>query len=346
MSAAPLPRPEFERRNGFQQLPHNSLWDWSRLASGDAQTLSILYINAELYCPRPKGTPPPRWTRAIPTEEFAAFARCTVRAIQTAFEDLIERKVIVRRKMAGGYAYGIPFESWPELPDRPSKVVELPEAAPKPADEETDEETKRTRGEVVPVYTEPQHIKPGKRTRRKELPNCKSACYIQVEVEGEIAQQVYPYLCDEVLVVRIKGEQPENTRRTPKAETTKPIAFPDSQAVETTKPFQIFESSWLSRGINASPEDWALSRKEWAKLDTAEQIAAVQGVNARFEQGEYDEPRYIPLPQNYLAKKTWMRPVRGRARYPASKDEQFRLKVERGLARARALDEAERKQKQ
>jgi hypothetical protein len=207
MSAAPLPRPE--PRKGFSPLPNECLWDWSRLASGDAQVLSILFINAELNPPRDRGVPPPKETRAITDNELAAFARCTVRALQIARDDLVARKVITAKKSGvGAFRYGIPWETWSGLPDRPSKVVSIAEA--EQADDVPDDDPSQPRGEVLKVFTKPQRVRAGGRTRPKELP--RAAGKVQFEAENEI--EFDARMCDGVLTVRAKsGEQPANATR-------------------------------------------------------------------------------------------------------------------------------------
>jgi len=304
MSAAPLPRPELPRRNGFAPIDNQYLWDWARLASGDAQFLSILLINSEIHTLRKKGEPPLKWTRVITNEELAQFSRCTVRAIEIATGDLVARKVIERKKTAKGYVYSVPFASWPELPDRPSKVVPLGEA--EPADEEDEDEAKTPRGEVFPVFSKPQRVRAGGRTRPKELP--KPAGKLQFECESEI--EFDARMCDGILTIRAKGD---NTAKGEQKATRNQVRGNSTQVPSNQHDsFSIFESMWLKHGVNAAPGDWALARFTWNILDTPEQLAAVKGVHDRFEQGEYDDPRFIPLPQNYLKGKLWMRPVRPR----------------------------------
>jgi hypothetical protein len=298
MSSAPLPRPEFERRGGFSPLPNECLWDWSRLVSGDAQVLSILYINSELNPVREKGRAAPLWTRAITEEEFAAFCRCTVRAVQGAFKDLLERKVVLRKKTAGGYAYQIPFATWPELEDRPAKVVMMGEA--EQAEEESEEEAKQPRGEVTRIFSKPQKVRAGARTRPKALPWPAGKIQLEAETETEFDAS----MCDGVLTIRAKGEQTEKSTRSR-------LRVEDTHVVESTN-FGIFQSAFLKHKVNFAPNDWVLARSTWNVLELGEQLAAVKGIEERFELGEYDDPKYISLPQNYLKHKTWMRPVRGR----------------------------------
>jgi hypothetical protein len=334
MSAAPLPRPEAQRRQGFTPLPNECLWDWSRLVSGDAQVMSILYINSELHPVREKGQPPPKWTRSITYEELAAFCRCTVRAVDYAFKDLVERKVIVRKKTAQGFAYAIPFETWPELPDRPPKVVSI--ADPEQAEEESEEEANKPRGQVLPVFSKPQKVRAGGRTRPKELPA--AAGKLQFEAENEI--EFDARMCDGILTIRAKGESEANKKGTKGEAKRNRLQVDCSQGTENTRlgNFHTFESVWLEHGINAAPDDWAASRVAWSRLDTAEQLAAVAGVRERFYLGEYDvkETKWIPLPQNYLQKKYWLRPIRGaKANAPKVFKDEATVKAAHEMAQAR-----------
>lgn len=317
MSAAPLPRPAIERRQGFAPLPNHCLWDWARLASGDAQVMSILFINSELHLPTSKRPANPKWTNPISNEEFAAFCRCTVRAIETAFKDLLERKVIVRRKALGGYAYGIPFETWPGLPDRPSKVVVL-NTEVEPAPEETSDEAAKTRGHAIPVHDKRQTVKAGGRTRPVEF---KGAIPGKMQVRSQFAFEYDAYIQDGTLVfMALSVEQTAKGKENTK---TQSVAFSDEQPHKNQlSNFHLFETAWLENGVNAGPEDWAGARAAWSRLDTAKQLAAVAGIHERFQAGQYNlrEARYIPLPQNYLQNEHWLRPV-GRKSAKAFKDE-------------------------
>jgi len=310
MSTSPLPRPEIQRRNGFAPLPNECLWDWARLASGDAQLLSILFINSEIHVFRKKGDPPLKWTRAISNEELAQFARCTVRAIEIAIGDLTARKVINRKKAGKAYAYQIPWETWSELPDRPSKVVVLGEA--EPAEEESEDEAKRPKGQVLAVFSKPQKVRAGGRTKPKDLPA--AAGRLQFEAESEI--EFDARMCDGILTIRAKSEEIAKRTSTKGEDKRNRFRNPDTQVLDSKhhSNFHLFETAWLKHGINAAPDDWSGARAAWLELDTAQQLAAVKGVHDRFEQGEYDpkEPKWIHLPQNYLRKKLWMRPVRPR----------------------------------
>jgi hypothetical protein len=234
MAATPIPQPKIERRRGFTPLPNEVLWDWSRLCSGDAQVFSILFINSELHVPRDKGAPALEWTRGIAWEELAGFARCTIRALQIAVADLVKRRVLLQKTAkGGGFSYGIPFDTWPSLPDRPSKVIEISEVAEEAAEEPQDE---RPKGEVFQVFTKPQRVKPGSRTRAKELP--RAAGKLQVEAESLI--EFDARMCDGNLIIRVKSEQPAKQQRTTGERIGNVFRDNKAQPVETT-PAEISE---------------------------------------------------------------------------------------------------------
>ncbi len=330
MSAAAVPRPE--RRQGWAPIPNECLWDWARLVSGDAQIFSILYINSEIHTPRKKGAPVPQWTRPISNEEFARFGRCTVRAIQIALGDLLNRKVVECKKSGKGFAYRIAFESWPELPDRPSKVVPITGA--QPAEEESEEEANKPRGEVVALFDKPQKVRAGGRTRPKSLPS--AAGKLQFEAETEI--EFDARMCDGILTIRAKGETIRAKGETKGEQKRNGFRSNDTQVQSNQRRdnFHVFEAAWLNHGINAAPDDWAQARSTWNVLALSDQLAAVKGIESRFEQGEYDDPKYIPLPQNYLKKKLWMRPVRPRKTETESK---LQSNIKKAVEWARGVDE-------
>lgn len=66
--------------------------------------------------------------------------------------------------------------------------------------------------------------------------------------------------------------------------------------------------------LPASEVDLEQARIQWKRLDFQQRIDAVQGLRQRITAGELDDPAYRPLPQNYLEKKLWQRPVRPRGR--------------------------------
>ena len=327
MSTAPLLRPEIQRRQGWAPLPNECLWDWARLVSGDAQIFSILFINSEIHTLRRKGTPAPKWSRPISNEEFAQFARCTVRAIEIALGDLLKRKVIERKKSGKGFIYSIPFGSWPELPDRPSKIVVIGEA--EQAEEEGEDEANKRRGEIMAVFGKPQRVRAGGRTRPKVLP----AAAGKLQFEGESEMEFDARMCDGVLTIRAKGEIQAKSTGTKGDGKRNELRSNNTQLQSNQQnDFHKFETAYCQAGVTFPPSYWDEARSTWNILELSEKLAAVKGVRERFEQREY--PEFIPNPQKYLRKKLWMgiiRPPKSSKKAPATEPSRYRYVTKEDL---------------
>jgi hypothetical protein len=265
MSAAALPRVEIVPRKGFTPFLNEYCLEWPRLLSGNAQIFSAMYINTEIHAPRDKGAPVPYWSRPISDEELATVCRCTVRAVEIAIKDLVDRNVIEKKRAGRAWAYHIPFDKWHSLPDIPplKPLVVVGNSDPKPADEEDSTETKKPRGVIEAVYEAPQMVNPGKRTRKKELP--RPASWIQMEVDGDVRQEVYPYLCDGVIVVRVKGEREANKASTKGEEKRKTLRAGGTQVPEesTKQDFSTLHSmldDYCRRHHGTIPNDKLLAK--------------------------------------------------------------------------------------
>jgi hypothetical protein len=229
-----------------------------------------------------------------------------VRAIEIAIGDLVARKVIERKKTAKGYVYHIPFETWSELPDRPAKVVSIEEVA-EPADEETGDESPDAQKGAVAVVPNWQKVKAKGRTRPVAFPEKAVPDKLRIRTEDGIEYR--SFIVGNTLDVEIRREQEAKGEQ--KA-TRNQLRVDSTQVPSNQQPsnFHLFENVWLRHGINAAPKDWAAARVIWSKMGINAQLAAVKGVTDRFDQGEYEDPRFIPLPQNYLRDELWMRSVR------------------------------------
>jgi hypothetical protein len=184
------------------------MMDWPRLASGDAQVFSLMYIVQECSWQAKVN-----WSRPIRNEELAQFGRCTVRAIEIGINDLVARKVVLRKKSKGGYSYYVPFETWPELPDRPPKVVPItgePEELPDDT-EGTDGST--LAGVVLPVYEKPQRLRGGARPRAKELPAPAAKLRLTSNTDVEFTAFMRDGHLDIALTVPRHGENQANGKR-------------------------------------------------------------------------------------------------------------------------------------
>jgi hypothetical protein len=83
-----------------------------------------------------------------------------------------------------------------------------------------------------------------------------------------------------------------------------------SELLESGLPFDLFVSACRDCGLSVAPSDISLAHATWRVLDWTQQQAAIDGIRARLAAGEYDDSAYRPLPQNYLSKRMWQRPIR------------------------------------
>lgn len=74
--------------------------------------------------------------------------------------------------------------------------------------------------------------------------------------------------------------------------------------------FENFQVAAISVGLPFSEIDIADAKIEWKKLDFTQKLDAVNGLVERKQKGEYDDQQYRPLPQNYIRKRLWQRPIR------------------------------------
>jgi hypothetical protein len=301
MATNPLPRPE--RKKGFTQFPNYVMSDWPRLASGDAQVFSLMYIVQE-------GSWAGKidWTRSISTEELAQFGRCTVRAIQIAIDDLVRRGVVRRKKAKGGHSYFVPFEEWPALPDRPPKVVPITGEAEETA-EDVDEPAETLTGKVLPVYEKPQRVRGGARPRAKELPA--PAAKLRLTSNSDI--EFTAHMCDGHLNIDLtiprEGEGRANGKRN---EFRNAAASTNSsnKSLLDTRDFEAFDIACKQARLPMSSEDRKDCLKLWGRLAPEEKAAAVFGLIARSKAGEYDNPKFRPVATSYLQKRHWERALR------------------------------------
>jgi hypothetical protein len=326
--------PQPQRRKGFTPFPNDVLLDWPRLASGDSQVFTLMYLNSETTgAARAPKTAPPYWSRPITTEELAAFARCSVRAVQLAVEDLAGRKVIERKRASGGaWLYHIPFDKWPRLPDRPPKVVLISGDA-EDAEEDTDPDASSTKGQVIPVFDKPQRVRAGARPRPRELPAAAGKLRLTSSSEIEYTAS----LCDGLLMVDLRvpeGETKANTKRNKfrfdpgKSKKTQETAL----ALAGGESFGVFVGMASSAGLYLPDTDSVELRrmqKFWAALTAADQTACLTGIAKRVDAGEFDDPTFRPFALNYLTKRKWLQPIRAAASKAARKSAEIRRQAQR-----------------
>ena len=95
-------------------------------------------------------------------------------------------------------------------------------------------------------------------------------------------------------------------------------------------------------GLSCSGADIEAARQLWQTLTTEDRMAAAQGLYARKQSGEWDDPTFRPLPDNYIRKRIWLRELRPRAGPGTTEtkaNREFRERAERAL---RWADEKDR----
>jgi hypothetical protein len=294
-----------------------------------------MYINSETTgAVRAPGTKPPYWSRPISTDEFAAFGRCTVRAIQLALDDLVARKVVEKKSaLHGAFRYHIPFETWAKLPDRPTNVVPISE--PEEPEEETAEYESKRAG-ALPVFSKPQRLRGGARPRPKELPAAASKLRVTSDSEIEYSGTI----CDGILFLEFKVPKPDgqasqkrNSFQNDDAKSKKTHA-----GVVDDRDFAAFVRAARKAELPFSSVDLVAMHKAWSKLSPEEHTLATQGLIDRHAAGQYSDPTYRPLALNYLAKRMWERAIRRPAGKAEAKMEQRRRNWEEARKLALEID--------
>jgi hypothetical protein len=256
-SAAPSVTPT--PRKGFTPFPNEYCLEWPRLISGNAQIFSVMYINTEIHVPRDKGAPVPHWSRPITDEELATVCRCTVRAIEIAIKDLVERSVVQKKRVGRGWAYHIAFEKWPSLPDIPPSKPPVALPDPNPAPEETEDEAKAAASisDVEVILVERVSLRPGRRTKPMKFKTAPDAIQVDTNISAELS------ITEKAGVARItlvsKQEQ------TKSEEMRKSFRQPATQAIEKTqttnlKPLHELLDDYCRRHHGTIPNDKLLTK--------------------------------------------------------------------------------------
>lgn len=103
--------------------------------------------------------------------------------------------------------------------------------------------------------------------------------------------------------------------------------FTEKSARETTAilldNFGPFLAAATECGLPASETDIQSAKFEWRSLDLEQKRLAIKGLHDRLVAGEFSDPAFRPLPQNYLKKRLWQRPVRASPRTAPSKSDRM-----------------------
>ncbi len=62
--------------------------------------------------------------------------------------------------------------------------------------------------------------------------------------------------------------------------------------------------------LPASEVDRQAAKWEWGRLDFGQKLEAMKGLKDRVAAGEFSDPAFRPLPQNYLKNRIWQRPIK------------------------------------
>lgn len=87
------------------------------------------------------------------------------------------------------------------------------------------------------------------------------------------------------------------------------IPSPKKQTGRGELPDAVFMEACRAAGIDGSETDWIEAGFEWRRLDFEQKLAAVEGIRIRMREAP-DDPALTALPQNYLKKRMWQRPMR------------------------------------
>lgn len=337
MSTQPISQPQ--ARKGFTPFPNSTMLDWPRLLSGSVQVFVTMYLNFSApyrYKDRGNGEPADYWSRPIKANEIAAYCRASVRMVQLALDSLTERGVIEAKPSMpkGSFRYHIPFDKWPDLPTyKPAEVIPISSDT---EELEDDDDPEPPAGAALPISEKPQSIRAGLRPRPKDLPAPASRLRVTANSDVQYTGTILNGVLSLELAV-IPREQEAKHKRNPL-----PIGQSNSHKLQTgvidDRLFKEFERTAAAVGLSYSSFDLGKAYKLWVKLTAADQRAAIDGLVARHAAGEYADPMYRPLIQNYLLKRTWDRAIRKPASKAELKMEGWRRTVEGALKIVREMD--------
>lgn len=109
--------------------------------------------------------------------------------------------------------------------------------------------------------------------------------------------------------VRIETNQNQNRNETEGAD----VALADTQSPEIPGWSELVElASTAQMSLDPSPSS-DLCQKRWRILSLEDRLAAVNGIKARIECGQYCDPAFVPTLQNYILNRRWRESLRPRA---------------------------------
>ena len=319
------PPPEFKRvpEKGFTQFPNAYLVHLGRICSGSAEQLCVLFIARHTFsAARDAGQAAPDRSKPLSTEDFTWFlfesARqapitvkqhlANVRLVEHSLKRLSEDKVIDRKAgpKRGTWTYRIQIEKWEQLPDYVQKKPAASAESLDSADEEPEEEDRAAphwQGRWVSNGAKQDAVDLTYRPDRIRPPRCKNG---EIEVKARVSRN--GTLEQEVRILSFSEEKEKVQRNGFRQE---------SVSVENTGPHIPYSSGWNGFFLAVADSKLSFSRVDlqeaeriFNRLSLEDQILATQGLRDRLKAGEFNDPRFRPRPDTYLAKRAWERPIR------------------------------------
>lgn len=89
------------------------------------------------------------------------------------------------------------------------------------------------------------------------------------------------------------------------------VSSPAKLKVVRDESWEIFSDVALRAGMRASDDEFRnVGEDLWPPLDYEQKRLAIDGVKLRVASGEYADPAFVPLLENYVKKRLWTRPPR------------------------------------
>lgn len=124
-------------------------------------------------------------------------------------------------------------------------------------------------------------------------------------------------------------------RASDSASVSKGFEFIKETSLQVLDDFSRFTEACNAAELSGSSSDLTAAGFEWRRLNFQQKLDAVQGIRDRVAAGEFSDPGFRPLPQNYLKNRIWQREVRVRRQEPKSVNDRAIEIVQRNLEQDR-----------
>jgi hypothetical protein len=337
-----------KRTKGFLQIDFSKLfYNFPRLLAGRSEIFCLMYVLTETQsASRAPGTPAPDKTRPISTEEFQWYVEARwareggskdkgrekgLSAVQHSLQDLCDRKILHRREalqsdfddhkvpasLRGWYVYWIPAANWDRMPAYDQgKDEDSDEAAPEQTEAATEtpavDDLRQQKLHLITGTTEsaPLTIEPRRPSKSYPAPvPIEKVQFVSKNCKLEINPIIYRGRMTVELTATLEAKEKRKSGAEFSSEKNISIANTRLTGNAGTS-FGTFLEAGTKAGLPASREDWNEAERIWKTLSTADRLAAVRGIEARIDCGEFMEAQFRPRPDKYLEKRAWERPLR------------------------------------